>query len=71
MSVRLGPRASADVSFTALTSDIDRTDTDDPGALCICDNEIYPLYFTAHATDISGNDVVVGSGQTFIPAFGG
>ncbi|MCW2648962.1 MAG: hypothetical protein JWP07_5071 [Pseudonocardiales bacterium] len=61
----LGPRASASVEYRS-TSD---TIPDDPG-LCICQNRIYPLYFTAHATDLNGNDQVIGAGQTYIPAFG-
>ena len=59
----LGPRGSAVVEF--------RTDTDIPrdAGICICHNAIYPLYFAAHTTDVSGADVLVGSTQTYIPSF--
>jgi len=61
----LGARASASVEYRS-TSD---TMPDDAG-LCICQNRIYPLYFTVHVTDLNGNDQVIGAGQTYIPAFG-
>jgi hypothetical protein len=59
----LGPKAHAQVEF--------QTSTDIPrdAGICLCHNAIYPLYFEAHATDTAGNDTVVGSTQTFLPAF--
>ncbi|MDP9093465.1 MAG: DUF6049 family protein [Actinomycetota bacterium] len=66
VTVALGPRATSEVSFTATTS----TDSQSGAGLCICANQIYPLYFTAHVNDSSGADVVVGAGQTVVPAFG-
>ncbi|MEP7021098.1 MAG: hypothetical protein ABI808_10625, partial [Pseudonocardiales bacterium] len=61
----LGALASASVEYRS-TSD---TMPDDAG-LCICQNRIYPLYFTVHVTDLNGNDQVIGAGQTYLPAFG-
>lgn len=66
VTASLGPRGVTTLPFTALTSTSTGSDT----GLCICQNLIYPLYFTVHATDSSGADVIVGSGQTFLPAFG-
>ncbi|MDQ2748353.1 MAG: DUF6049 family protein [Actinomycetota bacterium] len=63
--VALGPRGTASVDYRS-TSDLI---LDDAG-LCICQNKIYPLYLTAHATDANGNDQVIGAGQTYVPAFG-
>jgi hypothetical protein len=59
----LAPRGNAIVEFT--------TDTDVPtdAGICICHNAIYPLYFAAHTTDVSGADVLVGSTQTYVPSF--
>jgi hypothetical protein len=62
---RLGPRASTSVEYRSSSDTI----PDDAG-LCICQNRIYPLYFTVHATDLNGNDQVIGAAQTYIPAFG-
>jgi Family of unknown function (DUF6049) len=61
----LGPRGSTTVEY-ASSSD---TLPDDAG-LCICQNQIYPLYFTVHVTDVNGNDQTIGSGQTYLPSFG-
>jgi hypothetical protein len=66
VTASLGPRGTVAVSFTAVTS----TDTSTSPGLCICQDRIYPLYFAAHSTDISGADVVVGATETFVPAFG-
>jgi hypothetical protein len=39
------------------------------GVVCLCRTAIYPLYFAAHVTDQRGNDVVVGTTQTYVPSF--
>ncbi|HEV7193621.1 MAG TPA: hypothetical protein VGN35_10480 [Jatrophihabitantaceae bacterium] len=61
----LAPRGTTAVTFTMLTS----TDSSTTPGLCICETRIYPLYFAVHAHDPSGADVVVGTAQTFVPAF--
>ena len=61
----LAPQGSTDVEYRSSSDTI----PDDAG-LCICQNRIYPLYFTVHATDPNGADLVIGAGQTYIPAFG-
>ena len=61
----VGPRGSTTVTFTTLTS----TDFSSSPGLCLCETRIYPLYFAVHAHDISGADIVVGTTQTFVPAF--
>ncbi|MDT4892822.1 MAG: hypothetical protein QOE97_1857 [Pseudonocardiales bacterium] len=63
VTASLGPRGHTEVVF--------RTDTDIPrdAGICLCHNAIYPLYFAVHATGPLGDDVVVGSTQTFIPSF--
>jgi hypothetical protein len=63
----LSARSSSRVSFTTTTS----TDSSSHPGLCICANAIYPLVFSAHTTDLAGADIVVGTSQTFVPAFGG
>ena len=60
----LGPRATSTVVF--------RTSTELPNdatSLCLCRTAIYPLYFAAHVLDPGGNDVQVGSTQTYLPSF--
>lgn len=59
----LGPRATSVVTYTTTS------DTGQDAALCICQNRIYPLYFTVHTTDQNGLDSIVGSGQTYVPSF--
>ena len=66
VAVSLGPRAVVPVTYRATTSTDDSTA---PG-LCICQDRIYPLYFAAHSTDLTGADVVVGTTETFVPSFG-
>jgi uncharacterized protein DUF6049 len=61
----LPPHGSTTVSYASTTDMI----PNDAG-LCICQNRIYPLYFTVHTTDTTGNDVVVGVAQSYVPAFG-
>jgi hypothetical protein len=63
----LPPRATVTVTYASTSSSLSN---DPKTGLCICQDRIYPLYFAVHATDISGADIVVGSGQTFVPAFG-
>lgn len=46
------------------------SDRTQAAGLCICQNRIYPLYFTVLHADDSGSMVTVGSAQTFIPSFG-
>ena len=65
VTASLGPRGTTTVSFTALTS----TDSSSSPGVCVCENRIYPLYFTVHAKDSAGSDVVVGAAQTYVPAF--
>jgi len=66
VTASLGPRSSSTVEFASTSS----STSGDATGLCICQNRIYPLYFTLHTTTPSGDDLVVGSGQTYIPAFG-
>ncbi len=61
----LPPHGSTTVSYASTTDMI----PNDAG-LCICQDRIYPLYFTVHTTDTTGNDVVVGVAQSYVPAFG-
>lgn len=63
VTAALGPHASTIVEYRS-SSDIP-TDA----GLCICHNAIYPLYFRVHTTDVSGADVTLGAGQTYLPAF--
>lgn len=65
VTANVGPRGNATVTFTTLTS----TDFSSSPGLCLCETRIYPLYFAVHAHDISGADIVVGTTQTFVPAF--
>ncbi|MGI8760910.1 MAG: DUF6049 family protein [Jatrophihabitantaceae bacterium] len=60
----LAAHASTTLDYTSSSDTI----LDDAG-LCICQNRIYPLYFAVHVTTAAG-DTVVGSTQTFVPAFG-
>lgn len=63
VTAALGPRGKAVVSY--------RSSTDIPtdAGLCLCHDAIYPLYFIVHTVDAFGGDTVVGSGQTYLPAF--
>ena len=63
VTTALAPHGSAVIAFT--------TDTDiaQDAALCICANAIYPLYVTAHTTDVTGSDVTIGVTQTYLPVF--
>jgi len=65
VTASLGPRSSTTARYPSTTSTIAAN-----AGLCMCQNRIYPLYFTAHTTDPSGGDLVVGSAQTYVPAFG-
>lgn len=38
--------------------------------LCLCADAIYPLYFHLHYRAPDGTETVVGTGQTYLPAFG-
>jgi hypothetical protein len=60
----LGPLASRTVSYASTTSMAGVQ-----AGLCICQTRIYPLYFAVHQTGTDGADSVLGSTQTFIPAF--
>lgn len=65
VTVALNARGAATVTFTTTTGIVD-------GAvgMCVCArNAIYPIYFDAHAQDVTGSDVTVGSTQTYAPAF--
>jgi hypothetical protein len=63
VTATLGPHATAVVKY--------RSSTDIPtdAGLCICHDAIYPLYFAVHTADVNGADIVVGSGQTYLPVF--
>jgi hypothetical protein len=63
VTTSLGPRASTVVVYKT-TSDLGQD-----AALCICQNRIYPLYFTVHTLDQNGADLLVGSGQSYVPSF--
>ena len=63
LTTELSARGAAVVTFTTTTG------IPNDAGICICANAIYPLIFTAHTTDVSGTDVVVGTTQTFAPAF--
>lgn len=63
VTTTLGPHGTSVVQFHS------STDIPTDAGLCICHNAIYPLYFAAHATDVDGTDVVVGSTQTYLPVF--
>jgi uncharacterized protein DUF6049 len=65
VTTSLRPHGTVTLPYASTTDTI----PNDAG-LCICQNRIYPLYFTVHTTDSTGTDVVVGAGQTYIPAFG-
>ncbi|MFN2517770.1 MAG: DUF6049 family protein [Jatrophihabitantaceae bacterium] len=64
VTTALGPQGTSSVTYRS------STDIPQDAGLCICHNAIYPLYFTVHATDASGTDLLIGSGQTYAPAFG-
>lgn len=64
VTASLGPLASTTVSYASTTSMAGVQ-----AGLCICQTRIYPLYFAVHHTTSSGTDEVLGSTQTFIPAF--
>lgn len=59
----LGAKAAIGLTFTTATE----IPTETP--LCLCANAIYPLYITAHTTDTAGNDITIGSAQTYVPSF--
>jgi hypothetical protein len=63
VTTSLGPRSSTVVVYKT-TSDLGQD-----AALCICQNRIYPLYFAAHTVDQNGADLLVGSGQSYVPSF--
>ncbi|MDP9118233.1 MAG: hypothetical protein M3O28_13415, partial [Actinomycetota bacterium] len=65
VTLTLGPGQSAQVPFVAQTS----TDASTNPGLCVCNDLIYPLYFTATAFDRSSAALVVGSAQTYVVAF--
>jgi len=65
VTASLGPQGTTTVQYRSTSATVP-----DKAGLCICQNRIYPLRFTAHSVDSSGADTVVGSGQTYIPAFG-
>jgi hypothetical protein len=54
---------TATVTFTTTT------DIPTDAGICLCHNQIYPLYITADVTGSDGNDDLVGVGQTYVPAF--
>lgn len=64
VSLSLGPSATAPVRY-AVKAGLQAT----PGNLCICQTAIYPLWFSIHYTGPDGVDTVVGTGQTYVPAF--
>ena len=64
VTASLGPLASTTVSYASTTSMAGVE-----AGLCICQTRIYPLYFAVHHTGADGADTVLGSTQTFIPAF--
>lgn len=66
VTLSLGPRAAVPVTYSAVTS----TDNSTAPGLCLCQDRIYPLYFAAHSTDLTGADIVVGTAETFVPSFG-
>lgn len=60
----LEPGQTRTVTYASTT---DRLQT---AGLCICQNRIYPLYFSVLQQGTSGTLNQVGAGQTFIPSFG-
>jgi hypothetical protein len=63
VTAALAPKATTTVTYTTTT------DVPTDAALCLCHIAIYPLYLTAHTTDASGADVLLGTAQTYLPAF--
>jgi hypothetical protein len=61
--VTVGPHASVAVDY-GITYDIP-TDAE----LCLCQNAIYPLYFTADYTPPTGPTVRLATAQTYLPSF--
>jgi uncharacterized protein DUF6049 len=43
--------------------------TDDGSGLCLCQDRIYPLYFSAHVTGDGGVDQRLGAVATYVPSF--
>jgi hypothetical protein len=64
VTTSLAPGQTQTVTFAS------STDRLQGAGLCICQNRIYPLYFSVLHEDDSGALVPVGAGQTFIPSFG-
>jgi hypothetical protein len=64
VKVSLDPLASIKVSYASTTSMAGVA-----AGLCICQTRIYPLYFAVHHAGADGADTVLGSTQTFVPAF--
>jgi hypothetical protein len=64
VTVTLPPLGSAVVDYTSTSSRAGVA-----AGMCVCQSRIYPLYFAVHYQPAGGPDTVVGSGQTFVPAF--
>ena len=61
-STPLAAGASTRIQVQTVSSTVDHD------GLCICANEIYPIWFTASAV-LDGLNTQVGSGHTYVPAF--
>jgi hypothetical protein len=56
--------ASTTVTYTSSTSMAGVE-----AGMCLCQNRIYPLYFTVHYQPKGGPDIVLGTAQTVVPSF--
>lgn len=61
LTVNLGAGTSRTVSYATTTSN-----TTSPSGVCLCQDRIYPLYFTVQ---VAATGALVGSAQTFMPSF--
>lgn len=62
-SFSVGPGATVEVTFPTTTSIA-------PGAgICVCDDQVYPIFLSVHGRAAGGADTVLGTTVTYLPTF--
>lgn len=65
VTTSLAARASTSVTYTTTTGVANGS-----VGMCLCHDAIYPIYLTVHYQDVNLGDTIVGTAQTYVPAFG-